>query len=150
MIIWEKCQLFGVVTAVISSEFHYFQEAKKCSVPKRFILWSKGLSLHFMTVLQEFCRFILNFSSTFGLPFKRFANYYLWCLTTIWNILFLFHISFIAFQLWTVWNMTWLPLCVTLSGVFYKLVTVCFKGKWTVLPKGHTWASVFVNFLQVV
>lgn len=60
----------GVVT-VISSEFPDFQEAKKCSVLIRFILWSEGLSLHFFTVLQEFCRFILTFSLEFGLPFKQ-------------------------------------------------------------------------------
>lgn len=63
-IIWgDRCR--------ISSKFSDFQEANKYSVLIKFMLWSKGLSLHFFTVLQELCRFTLYFSLAFGLPFKQ-------------------------------------------------------------------------------
>lgn len=150
MVKWEKCQLFGVVTTVISSEFPDFQEAKNCSVLIRFMLWSKGLSLHFFTVLQELCRLTLNFSLTFGLPFKQ-----------VYQLLFvvfghyLKHSFLVLYYLHSILALDSLKhdMAAFLCDIIWCLLQISYSVLQRKMdrPSKRTYMTIcFVNFLQVV
>lgn len=147
MVNWVRCQLLGGVTTVISSSLSDFQESKEFSVLTRFVVRGEKAYL---------CLSSLSFGNSvdlhslfchLGCYSSRFQNYYLSSLATISNSLCLFHNSFIAFQLWTVWKH---DMATFMCNVIWCLHQISYRALQRQMdhPSKRTYMSIwFCEFL---